>query len=98
MGRGGAGWGSDLPLTSTFVMINTEYSVLYLVLLFSIKVSEVLREGRLPRGARDNPLVRAVYSGLVGGNPGEHRARELLHTSFHNVPKLELSNPHMSPW
>ncbi|CAM9893268.1 unnamed protein product [Ectocarpus fasciculatus] len=62
------------------------------------RVSEVLREGRLPRGPRDNPVVQAVYSELVGGGPGDSRARELLHTSYHNVPKLELSNPHMSPW
>ncbi|CAN0174045.1 unnamed protein product [Ectocarpus sp. 6 AP-2014] len=62
------------------------------------RVSEVLREGRVPRGPRDNPVVQAVYSELVGGGPGESRARELLHTSYHNVPKLELSNPHMSPW
>ncbi|CAN0184714.1 unnamed protein product, partial [Hapterophycus canaliculatus] len=57
-----------------------------------------LRSGRVPRGPRENPLVQAVYSELVGGNPGEQKARELLHTSYHNVPKLELSNPHMSPW
>ncbi|CAM9823068.1 unnamed protein product [Ectocarpus sp. 8 AP-2014] len=62
------------------------------------RVSEVLREGRVPRGPHDNPVVQAVYSELVGGGPGESRARELLHTSYHNVPKLELSNPHMSPW
>ncbi|CAM9850944.1 unnamed protein product [Scytosiphon promiscuus] len=62
------------------------------------RVSEVLRNGRVPRGPRDNPLVRAVYSELVGGDPGGRKARELLHTSYHNVPKLELSNPHMSPW
>lgn len=67
-------------------------------MLLLMKVSGVLREGRLPRGPHDNPLVQAVYSGLVGGGPGEDKARELLHTSYHNVPKLELSNPHMSPW
>lgn len=63
-----------------------------------LQVSQVLREGRVPRGPRDNPLVQAVYSDLVGGGAGESRARDLLHTSYHNVPKLELSNPHMSPW
>ncbi|CAN0332146.1 unnamed protein product, partial [Scytosiphon promiscuus] len=62
------------------------------------QVSEVLRNGRVPRGPQDNPLVRAVYSELVGGDPGGRKARDLLHTSYHNVPKLELSNPHMSPW
>ncbi|CAM9265642.1 unnamed protein product [Ectocarpus sp. 12 AP-2014] len=62
------------------------------------RVSEVLRGGCVPRGPHDNPVVQAVYSELVGGGPGESRARELLHTSYHNVPKLELSNPHMSPW
>eukprot|EP00752_Nemacystus_decipiens_P011686 g10371.t1 len=62
------------------------------------KVSQVLRDGRVPRGPHDNPLVKAVYTDLVGGAPGKSRARELLHTSYHNVPKLELSNPHMSPW
>ncbi|CAN0558361.1 unnamed protein product, partial [Ectocarpus sp. 12 AP-2014] len=55
------------------------------------RVRQFLRGGCLPRGPHDNPVVQAVYSELVGGGPGESRARELLHTSYHNVPKLELS-------
>lgn len=61
-------------------------------------VSEVLRTNRIPRSPRDNLLVEMVYRELIRGEPGGSEARRYLHTMFHNVPKLEVSNPHMSPW
>lgn len=61
-------------------------------------VSEVLRSNRVARGPQESPLVQAVYKEFLEGKPGGMMARGLLHTSYHNVPKLELSNPHMSPW
>lgn len=61
-------------------------------------VSGVLRRNRVPRSPVDNPFVEVVYRELLGGGPGAAAARELLHTTYHNVPKLEVSNPHMSPW
>lgn len=61
-------------------------------------VSRVLREGCRPRSPHENPLLQAIYRDLLGGEPGSRAARALLHTTYHNVPKLELSNPHMSTW
>lgn len=62
------------------------------------RVSEVLRNRRVPRRPEDNPFVQAVYRELLACDPGGNAARGLLHTAYHNVPKLELSNPHMAPW
>lgn len=61
-------------------------------------VAEVLYEDLVPRAPQDNPLVQAVYRELLGGEPGGVEARQFLHTTYHNVPKLESSNPHMSQW
>lgn len=61
-------------------------------------VSEVSHQGRIARPPQENPLVQAVYRELLGGDPGGSGAKQFLHTTYHNVPKLELSNPHMSPW
>lgn len=62
------------------------------------RVSEVLRRDRTARPPHESPLVELVYRELLGGEPGGQGAKPFLHTTFHNVPKLELSNPHMSKW
>lgn len=61
-------------------------------------VAGVLHKDLLPRAPQDNPLVQAMYRELLGGEPGAPAARPFFHTTYHNVPKLEESNPHMSPW
>jgi len=45
----------------------------------------------------DSPLVRYVY-GVVGISPLSEGARQLLHTRYHAVPKLEEVAPLATKW
>ena len=45
----------------------------------------------------DSPLVRYVYS-VAGISPLSEGARQLLHTRYHAVPKLEEVAPLATKW
>ncbi|RLN91108.1 hypothetical protein BBJ28_00006073 [Nothophytophthora sp. Chile5] len=50
------------------------------------------------RAPTDNPAVKYVYEKYLAGVPFSEAARKVLHTQYHAVPKLELSNPLGIKW
>ena len=50
------------------------------------------------RKPEDSPLVRYLYCERRLGSPFSERAKSLLHTSYHAVPKLELIAPLAVKW
>lgn len=50
------------------------------------------------RAPTDNPACKYVYETYFGGEPFSEQARKALHTQYHAVPKLELSNPLGIKW
>lgn len=60
------------------------------------KTSALLHQA-LPRDVSSNPLVNFVY-GEVFGAPRSEKALEMLHTRYHNVPKLEETVPEAAAW
>ncbi|CAH0486968.1 unnamed protein product [Peronospora farinosa] len=45
-----------------------------------------------------NPAVKYLYEKYLGGTPFSETAREVLHTQYHAVPKMEQSNPLGIKW
>ena len=50
-------------------------------------------ENRVAREPHESPLVGQLYSTILGGKPFSDAARKLLHTTYHNVPKMETTGP-----
>lgn len=50
------------------------------------------------RAPTDNPACKYVYEKYFGGQPFSEGALKAFHTSYHAVPKLELSNPLGIKW
>ena len=61
-------------------------------------VIEALTHIQSPRDPVENRLVQSVYASLGNVTPGDKAVRELLHTRYHAVPKMERSNPMGIQW
>lgn len=60
------------------------------------QVEEIFND-RVLRSPYENPACKQLYQTQLG-TPFSDKARQLLHTRYHAVPKLELSNPLGIKW
>ena len=61
-------------------------------------VNEILHDSVVRRPLGENPLIQYIYQDGVLGAPMGERARQMLHTRYHAVPKLEVVAPLATKW
>jgi iron only hydrogenase large subunit-like protein len=61
------------------------------------KALDQLYHSRTVREPSDNPVVQRLYKEGFG-SPYSETARKLLHTQYHAVEKMEISNPLAAKW
>ena len=62
------------------------------------ETQQTLFNQRQVREPHENPLVQDVYEQVLRQQPFSDQAKEMLHTRYHAVPKLEVSNPLGIKW
>jgi len=56
-----------------------------------IKQVETLYHQQKEKRPQDNAVVREMYKEWIGEEFGGKRARELLHTQYHAIPKMKTA-------
>lgn len=81
--NGGAQIRAEAPMTAKEVLKNVE---------------SIYEQQQIMHSPEQNPAIVKIYNEFLGGHPYSEQARRLLHTQYHRVAKLEITNPLAIQW